>query len=803
MDYVFRGVENNMSLMNLYTYASTVYKVLTTRAGKSNTSPFLMQHPQSESHMQRIKEQKESCVVLIGKSFPDFNKEREEFCFAALILLKPWSVQQPLKTDDESWESAFNSFFENVNDETGNPFYRRYSIPGVKRIIGNIQSLKRCKDAAEVSRAEFAIDPEREEVPHSADILEDVADYRDSSNDIEDAFDGDGEILLFQLEEPSNSGDAYLVNEMFTLRAFERVAWLVSTKDIAVASFQHDAIQSSPDAVTYWENVQTLHEKTVEESAAELSIRYSRLVKSLSIPMEVLLKLDIDIIKVIGRKRCLNTEQKRAFQIVACHEFNEDGEKLLMYVGGGAGTGKSEIVKALQEYFLLRKTTNKLVLSASTGTAASKLSGNTIHSLCMMSKHQTSTEEGTRRLSKKNVQLRRKWASVEYLIIDEISMISADLLYDVNCVLQYAKECPDKLFGGVHVVAFGDFFQFPPVFGWPLYAGITHNGDREMTQFVSDSIQGLHLWKQFEKVVILTKNYRQQRDLRYQALLQNHLENGLTTDDIQLLKSRIIGPDLQPPADTQIVVNRNSLRSAINNYFVDGVSTSQNLRTLTVIAEDSCRNSLFNVDQPGMREHLLNLDDSKTDGLMGKLKLFVGMRCMVTANIDTANGLSNGSVGFIFFIPDTPVNERPAYLLLKLRDREDLLYRGLPPGVAPLFLRSGTFKIRLKNRQKSSVTIRRLQFPLVPAYAVTDYKSQGETLQAGLLDIRKPPTGNWASFFALYVLLSRVATLDGLFLIYDFDESVFKARAPRELVSYMDQLRILDQTTRSSFIELD
>jgi hypothetical protein len=204
-----------------------------------------------------------------------------------------------------------------------------------------------------------------------------------------------------------------------------------------------------------------------------------------------------------------------------------------------------------------------------------------------------------------------------------------------------------------------------------------------------------------------------------------------------------------------------------------------------------------------MREHLLNLDDSKTDGLMGKLKLFVGMRCMVTANIDTANGLSNGSVGFIYFIPDTPVNERPAYLLLKLRDREDLLYKGLPPGVAPLFIRSGTFKIRLKNRQKSSVTIRRLQFPLVPAYAVTDYKSQGETLQAGLLDIRKPPTGNWASFFALYVLLSRVATLEGLFLIYDFDESVFKARAPRELVSYMDQLRILDQTTRSSFIELD
>jgi ATP-dependent exoDNAse (exonuclease V) alpha subunit len=324
-----------------------------------------------------------------------------------------------------------------------------------------------------------------------------------------------------------------------------------------------------------------------------------------------------------------------------------------------------------------------------------------------------------------------------------------------------------------------------------------------MTEFVSDSIQGLHLWKQFDKVVMLKKNYRQQRDLRYQALLQNHLENGLTTDDIQLLKSRIIRPDLQPPADTQIVVNRNALRSAINNYFVDGVSTRQNLRTITVIAEDTCRNAFFNVDQPGMKEHLLNLDDSKTDGPMGKLKLFVGMRCMVTANIDTANGLSNGSVGYIFFIPETPVNEKPAYVLLKLRDRDDGLYRGLPPGVVPLFLRSGTFKIRLKNRQKSSVTIRRVQFPLVPAYAVTDYKSQGETLQAGLLDIRKPPTGNWASFFALYVLLSRVATLDGLFLIYDFDESVFKTRAPSELVSYLRQLMILDDVTKSNFNELD
>lgn len=801
IDYVFRGSDNNIDKINLYTYASTVYKDRGRISDVGKRCSFLLQHPQSQTHSQKIREKHESCVVLIGKAFPDFEKEKEDFCSAMLILLKPWSALEPLKLDDQSWEDAFHAFFDSAGPTTGNPFHDRYSIPSVTRLMRNIQSLKRCKDAAEVSRAEFAIDAALEEKSQSEDILGEFTEYDIQISDAENDLGSDGEIMILQLEERSTSSDSYLMSEIFTLRAFERLSSFVKSRNFTIPSFQY------PHGITASENVQqwTEAQASTNEVSAEDEInclRFQRLLQEVSIPFNVLQCLDgFDLVGVIGQKRMLNPEQRRAFAIVAIHEDEANGNNIMMYVGGAAGTGKSEVVKAIQEYFLIREKNHKLLLSASTGTAASKLSGNTIHSLCKISINHKSEDEGTKRLSKKNLALRTSWAPVEYLIIDEISMVSADLLGKISTTLQYAKECPDKPFGGVNVIAFGDFFQFPPVFGWPLYSNVVHrdNGQRESNRFIEDSLTGLHAWQQFENVVMLTKNYRQERDVRYQQLLLNHLENGLTTEDIHLLKSRVISPVLEPPGDVQIIVNRNTLRTTINDHFIEDICRTQQLQLTTVVAADSCSNAAFNMDQPGMREKLLSMDDNKTEQLPGILKLFVGMRCMVTANVDTAKGLSNGSLGVIYSIPESSNDDRPSYILFKLRDESQVLYNGLPPGVVPIFQRTGSFKVRLKNRQKSSVTIRRRQFPLVPAYAITDYKSQGETLQSALLDIRRPPTGNWASFFALYVLLSRVATLDGLYLIHDFDEAVFKSRPPAEINHLMEKLRQLNDRTKTLF----
>ena len=84
-------------------------------------------------------------------------------------------------------------------------------------------------------------------------------------------------------------------------------------------------------------------------------------------------------------KWTLNTEQKRAFQIVAQHTLEEKPEQLLMYLGGPGGTGKSRVVNALRDFFQLRGQGRRFRLAAYTGVAARNIGGATLHALLQMS----------------------------------------------------------------------------------------------------------------------------------------------------------------------------------------------------------------------------------------------------------------------------------------------------------------------------------------------------------------------------------------------------------------------------------
>jgi hypothetical protein len=61
-----------------------------------------------------------------------------------------------------------------------------------------------------------------------------------------------------------------------------------------------------------------------------------------------------------------------------------------------------------------------------------------------------------------HMQLREEWKNVEFLLIDEVSLLSLQLLADIDHALRYAKERPDLWFGGVNVIFVGDFYQYPP-----------------------------------------------------------------------------------------------------------------------------------------------------------------------------------------------------------------------------------------------------------------------------------------------------------------------------------------------------
>ncbi|KIL62628.1 hypothetical protein M378DRAFT_80921 [Amanita muscaria Koide BX008] len=116
----------------------------------------------------------------------------------------------------------------------------------------------------------------------------------------------------------------------------------------------------------------------------------------------------------------------------------------------------------------------------------------------------------------------------------------------------------------------------------------------------------------------------------------------------------------------------------------------------------------------------------------------------------------------------------------------------LPTNIVPVF--PAEIKIRLQHSEKT-VTITRRQLPLTPAYAFTDYRAQGQTIDCVIVDLGRPPTGKLTPFNA-YVALSRSSGRDTIRLLREFDEQLFTT-APSEALEAEDRrLEWLNGETR-------
>ncbi len=144
-----------------------------------------------------------------------------------------------------------------------------------------------------------------------------------------------------------------------------------------------------------------------------------------------------------------------------------DPAQLLMIIPGEGGVGKSRTIQAITTNFIRRNVAHLLVKSAFTGIAASLIEGKTLHVVAQMSVN------GDKRSQKATRMLTKFWREKRYLI-DEMSMVACHLLAHMSAALSKGKnlagmEHAQLPFGGVNVVLVGDFHQFPPVCGKPLY----------------------------------------------------------------------------------------------------------------------------------------------------------------------------------------------------------------------------------------------------------------------------------------------------------------------------------------------
>ncbi|CAF1238010.1 unnamed protein product [Rotaria magnacalcarata] len=316
-----------------------------------------------------------------------------------------------------------------------------------------------------------------------------------------------------------------------------------------------------------------------------------------------------------------------------------------MCVPGCGGTGKSQLIRAITQYFQLTKRGKMLRKLAPTSIAAAEIDGLTIHSFLGESR-KNSKKKQTRTFRPGDTKLENEWRHVKYLIIDEMSMVGLSLLARLNRIVKTAKHINSDIpFGGVNVIFFGDYLQYSPVLDRPLYHSCTSS--EQITERQIDMQCAQKLISQMNCVVELSQQMRTE-DFRYLELL-NRLRSGQSTiEDYQLLCTRIVeNPKLQaslrqkPWNEAPILVFRNTLRTQINNRAVLNKAMEMGLRPMVCVAQDYFQGKL--IDDLRLRKTILELPDNKTEHLPDYLPLVSGMPVLLKENVTTELGLSNGT----------------------------------------------------------------------------------------------------------------------------------------------------------------
>jgi len=273
-----------------------------------------------------------------------------------------------------------------------------------------------------------------------------------------------------------------------------------------------------------------------------------------------------NLIEEVVEKFELTSDQERAFRIIANHAVTPGSEQLMMYVGGMAGTGKSQVIKALMDFFKSRNESHRFVVLAPTGTAAALLHGSTYHSILGVP---IDGQTALRNETTNNAQVKARLDGVDYIFLDEVSMVSCSDNYKISSQLAKALNEFDLAYGGMNMIFSGDFAQLPPVFGSPLYSGTV--GTQLMSQMTVQGQQaaiGKALWHQVTTVVILRKNMRQKTQTAEDAKLRTALENmryaTCTSEDITFFKSRIAGRHLKQPKLSSKEFRNVSIITALN-----------------------------------------------------------------------------------------------------------------------------------------------------------------------------------------------------------------------------------------------
>ena len=400
----------------------------------------------------------------------------------------------------------------------------------------------------------------------------------------------------------------------------------------------------------------------------------------------------------------INEKFKEAFELM------ENSDKHVL-ITGRAGTGKSTLL----DYF--RNNTNKnVVVLAPTGVAAINVKGVTIHSFFKFRPDIA--------LSKvKRERDNRIYKSLDAIVIDEISMVRADLLDCIDKFMRINGKKSDKPFGGVQMIFFGDLYQLPPVVK-PNEKLIFKQHYKSSYFFDSKVFQKIEI-----EFIELEKIYRQ-KDEKFIRILNAIRNNSVSDREIEEINKRVIKDFQEDPNDFYIrLTPTKKLAEEINE------------RNLSML-----KGKLYEytgIIKGQFSENYLPIEKD--------LKFKIGAQVMLINN-DSLGRWVNGSIGKIISIETN--DDGNDLIKIELSNKKEFGVSPYTWNIYDVFFDESTETIDYKSIGSF------IQYPIRLAWAITIHKSQGKTFDKVIIDIG----GGAFAHGQVYVALSRCTNLEGIVL---------------------------------------
>lgn len=453
----------------------------------------------------------------------------------------------------------------------------------------------------------------------------------------------------------------------------------------------------------------------------------------------------------------LSIEQQHAFDLF------KKGEN--MFITGSAGTGKTKVIHHFLEYS--RMIGNSIQVCALTGCAALLLNCNakTIHSWSGIKLAKGQKSDIISAVLRNRIVV-SSWRKVKVLVLDEVSMLSQKIFEILNELGKITRRRFDLPFGGIQVVFAGDFFQLPPV-------GNAHH-EPETANFCFESADWFSVFPLKNHIEL--KTIFRQKDPVYVKILSEIRKGTISNDSVQILQKyvkREYNPEEHGGCIPTKIFPLRSKTEYVNNEMFSKIDQPIYEFHYDVIFDN--KNDLITKKSIPIEtlEKTKDLSKIETDKIIDAylnnlpctsiLSLKKGVSVMCIVNLDMDVGISNGSQGIIV---DFVENEDNTYPIVKF-------HNGV---VRPIHYHYWQIE--------EHPTISIGQLPLMLSWAMTIHKIQGTTIPMAEIDI-----GNTVfEYGQIYVALSRLQTLDGLYL---FQFNPYKIKSNPKVIEFYKKIELI------------